>query len=707
MTFIPLREEKTTAEAPAVHDSSKSFRNSQRGGTMKILATFAMLVLLGIASSASALILTGGPVYTLPSGGTCSLSTLPTTKSPGVTVTCSGVNLSAHTHVYFGIRNDINTNGNTMTGSAPAASGSEIFAFTSNTSSSITYGSTTTVADQIHGSQTVTNRLVLTLTSGTGTVVSTAGSPTSNPPSNSKGAIERLFEITGGTSFQVRVDVQASDPLHSLGYALDAVYEPTNTPASGASDFSKVDLAFYYSDCGDGVVDSPEQCDQGSLVNGTASSCCTATCTLRGSGQVCRPGAGAPCDVSETCTGSSPLCPPDDAPINSGNVCRTGSGDICDQNEVCDGIPGHGCPADDAPGNTSVICRLSSAGDVCDESEYCSGVPGATCPPDDAPSHINMVCRPGSGDICDPDEKCTGIPGQGCPPDTVANPSTVCRTGSGDICDPDEHCTAVPGQPCPADSVASAGTECRAAAGTCDVAEQCTGVAGQTCPPNAFKAATTPCNEDANVCTVDECDGNGNCTFNSNLNCDDGVACTQDSCDPINGCQYSGTPSNSCISASKALFSYKNSDTDTKDGVKFLWKGGPSLIADMGDPTQSTSYELCVYDASGVQLAIDVPPGAGWDTLGAPSSPKGYKYKDTAAATDGVKLIKTKASTIDKAQVKLIGKGDALPDTAVLPFQFPVIAQMYASDGACWEAQFDQAETKKNDGGRFLGKVTQ
>src|SRR5262249_48302928 len=181
-------------------------------------------------------------------------------------------------------------------------------------------------------------------------------------------------------------------------------------------------------------------------------------------------------------------------------------------------------------------------------------------------------------------------------------------------------------------------------------------------------------------------------------------SCTQDSCGPQDGCVYSGAPSNSCASSSKAIVKIKDSTTNTSDGVKFLWKGGPSLIPDMGDPTQTTRYELCIYDSRGVQMAMGVAPGAGWSTVGSPSSPKGFKYKDAAAAQDGIKLIKTRASSLDKASVKVIGKGDALPDTADLPLQFPVIAQVYASDGMCWEAQFDQTQIRKNSATGFSAK---
>ncbi len=676
-------------------------RGARQSWVMKSVATVGVLALLGLPSSASALTISGGPVYSLPGGGSCSISGI-ATNTGGATVSCTGVNLGAHTKVYFGVKNDTNVTGNTMTGSAPGAGSAAVFRYLTNTGSSVTYSSTTTVPDALNGTQAVNNRLILTLLSGSASMAATSGIPANN----TRGDIERLFQITSGSSFTVRVDVQANDPIFpSFGYANPNVFDPTNTPSPGGGEISKVDLGFYFSDCGDGVADSPEQCDLGGS-NGTPSSCCTATCTYRPNGEVCRPGAGAPCDLSEMCTGLSSACPFDDAPLNGGNVvCRPGSGDDCDENEVCTGTPGQGCPADDAPGNAGMTCRVSTTGDICDEDEVCTGIAGQPCPLDDAPSKLNVVCRAGSGDICDPEERCAGNPGQPCPPDVVANPSTVCRTGSGDSCDPSEFCTAVPGQTCPPNVVTSAGTQCRAAAGVCDVAEQCTGNAGATCPANGFVAATTSCNVDANICTTDECNGSGSCVFVESLDCSDGNICTQDSCDPINGCEYSGTPATTCAPATKAVFKYKNSTTDLRDGIAFLWKGGPSLVEDMGDPTQTTRYELCVYDNLGVQLALGVAPGVGWEASGSPSSPKGYKYKDSNALQDGIKLIKTKASNLGNAKVKVVGKGDAMPDTATLPFQWPVTAQVYASDGMCWEAEFNTGQTKRNDDAGFIGKA--
>lgn len=65
--------------------------------------------------------------------------------------------------------------------------------------------------------------------------------------------------------------------------------------------------------CGNGTIESGEQCDEGAS-NGAADSCCTAECLYRPAGNVCRGSAGL-CDVAETCSGLSATCPADVNPV--------------------------------------------------------------------------------------------------------------------------------------------------------------------------------------------------------------------------------------------------------------------------------------------------------------------------------------------------------------------------------------------------------
>ena len=441
------------------------------------LAVLAGLVTLGLATSAPALVITGGPVYGLPGGGSCTVSGDPS-KGTGATISCTGVNLSAHSNVYFGIRNDTNVNGNSMTGATP--SGAAVFGFSSSGATSITYASSTTVNNAlVSPTQAVTSTLILSSTAGSTSVVATGGTPADN----GNGQIQRLFKLTSGTNFTFTALINASSSSFS-GVTNPGVYDPTHTPASGASDISKVDVAFYYSDCGDGVTDSPaEQCDLGAG-NGLSTTCCTSACQFRASGLICRTAAGV-CDAADTCSGSSANCPADG---KSTALCRASAG-ACDVAEFCNGV-GNNCPND---AKSTAQCRASAG--ACDPAETCDGV-NDNCPAD---AKSTNVCR-AAGGVCDGAETCDGL-GNDCPAD--AKTTAQCRNAAG-VCDVAEFCDGV-NNACPTDAFVPSSTECRASAGVCDVAENCTG-SSANCPADG--KSTAQCRASAGVCDVaDVCDG--------------------------------------------------------------------------------------------------------------------------------------------------------------------------------------------------------
>ena len=303
--------------------------------------------------------------------------------------------------------------------------------------------------------------------------------------------------------------------------------------------------------CGNGAVETKEQCDQGAA-NGTAGSCCTTSCTFKAAGTTCRAAADV-CDVAETCSGTSGSCPADakqpsgtactsDAnpctvdqcdgtsnacqhPAgNAGALCR-GSGGACDPQETCTGTSTT-CPAD-AKTPAGTVCRppagpcdvaescdgvndacpsdlfeppttecRASAG-VCDPAETCTGL-GAACPPD---AKSTAVCRPAAG-VCDLAESCDGV-NDGCPADALKPATAVCRSSAG-VCDPQEHCTGSSAD-CPPDAKSTA--VCRPAAGTCDVSESCDGI-GNDCPPDLFEPAGFVCRVAVGACDqVEDCSG--------------------------------------------------------------------------------------------------------------------------------------------------------------------------------------------------------
>ncbi|KAF8624848.1 hypothetical protein AX15_005729 [Amanita polypyramis BW_CC] len=92
--------------------------------------------------------------------------------------------------------------------------------------------------------------------------------------------------------------------------------------------------------CGNGIIESGEDCDPGvgvssdccdaatckfkpgAVCDPTNSPCCTSQCSFAPSTQVCRPAKDTKCDFAEMCTGDSSACPPDRFAPN-GESCGT------------------------------------------------------------------------------------------------------------------------------------------------------------------------------------------------------------------------------------------------------------------------------------------------------------------------------------------------------------------------------------------------
>lgn len=103
---------------------------------------------------------------------------------------------------------------------------------------------------------------------------------------------------------------------------------------------------FFESTCGDGYVDSGEECDCGSSDCSTLDPCCE--------GSTCQLKSGAECSETDPCCNSCSI-----RSASENYVCREAYDSECDVAETCDGI-GSGCPSDIfavAPGTS---CTSSS-----------------------------------------------------------------------------------------------------------------------------------------------------------------------------------------------------------------------------------------------------------------------------------------------------------------------------------------------------------
>jgi subtilisin-like proprotein convertase family protein len=147
----------------------------------------------------------------------------------------------------------------------------------------------------------------------------------------------------------------------------------------------------------------------------------------------------------------------------------------------------------------------------------------------------------------------------------------------------------------------------------------------------------------------------------------------------------------------------RNGAHAAKDVLK--WKmthGGPSSPADV--VRDGVTLALCIYDAGSPPLLLS----SGIPTTGTCSGKPcwkpmagGFRYRNKAAAPNGIVDLKLQASGLAELGVVMKGKG-ALLAVPSLGLTLPVRMQLVATDGdatTCWESSFGAA--LKNDGAQL------
>src|SRR5437762_2763652 len=424
-----------------------------------------------------------------------------------------------------------------------------------------------------------------------------------DPPLDPDLALTSVADSNGdftNTDFTVDVfDLGVTFTLTAAGRSSGQTAETTFTDAPGT--------------CGNGTVETGEDCDLGSALNGAAGSCCKNNCTFASSTNTCRAAAGE-CDLPETCTGSSATCPADGPRKASGTAC-TDDGNAC----TLDQCNGTSVDCQHPVGNAGAVCRAAAA--ECDAAESCDGT-STSCPAD---------AKKANGTACTADtnpctlDQCNGI-------------SNTCQHPAG-----------------------NAGAVCRAAAGECDVAESCTG-SSTTCPSDVFKSNGTACTDDGNPCTADVCSGTSTtCTHpagNAGAACpDDGDPCTADTCDGTNtSCQH--PPGNGGTVCRPAA-----GECDVAETCP-----GAFIIGFRGSATNSSGTA-----SSATSLSISRPAGTlANDVMVASISAHGSSSPPTITPPSGWTLIVTTTSNGQNLAVstywKLAGTAGADPG----PYSFTV-----------------------------------
>ena len=187
--------------------------------------------------------------------------------------------------------------------------------------------------------------------------------------------------------------------------------------------------------------------------------------------------------------------------------------------------------------------------------------------------------------------------------------------------------------------------------------------------------------------------------------CDDGNTADGDCC--LSDCQLP----TGCLTGAKASLQVK--EKGDKDQIKWkLGKGGVLGQADLGTPTTTTAYTLCIYDETG-----DVPALATSLTVAADATkwkdkdPKGFQYKDKAGASDGVTKVQFKTATVaGKSKAQFQAKGANVPTPTPISasefFDQDTNVTVYLVNDAndtCWQSDF--ATNKKNTADQFKAKA--
>jgi|GEM_PF-3354611 len=251
----------------------------------------------------------------------------------------------------------------------------------------------------------------------------------------------------------------------------------------------------------------------------SSGACCdTSTGTYRSSSYVCNASVGS-CDIAETCTGASNLCP-SDAIRPSTYICLTGSFDnyagSCRRtaaDQYCSGSA-TACNGNintrfqDTP--TPNYVYNGSTWSPASISNYC-GVSGYQCSGQQIYQNYygcnaNGVCNYSNTSN---NALCTGLAGESSSRCVASN--STCQAQCSDTADNDadgwvdsldkgcnasacEQCKPSDGPCCNSNGCFISGTQCRAGSGTCNPAETCSG-ASALCPTDAVAPSSTLCSD--------------------------------------------------------------------------------------------------------------------------------------------------------------------------------------------------------------------
>jgi hypothetical protein len=169
------------------------------------------------------------------------------------------------------------------------------------------------------------------------------------------------------------------------------------------------------------------------------------------------------------------------------------------------------------------------------------------------------------------------------------------------------------------------------------------------------------------------------------------------SCDPVAACP--DAPADGCDPATRSSLHLQTQapGTDGTSRARLRWSWRGSLTnSDLGDPSDDSSFALCVYAGAEARLQLEekLPAGADWS-----STRYGFAYE----AENGVTKAKLRAGRKDGIEIE--GDGPEL-DLPYLPLdeRAPIHVRLHRSDGGCFAADLAPTDIKKNKAAKLRGE---
>jgi len=185
--------------------------------------------------------------------------------------------------------------------------------------------------------------------------------------------------------------------------------------------------------------------------------------------------------------------------------------------------------------------------------------------------------------------------------------------------------------------------------------------------------------------------------------CDDGDPCSRpDRCQA--GACNGTAPAVGCKVAAPAaaLLALDNRSPDTRDRLAWSWrKGALTTFADLGNPTTTTPYTLCLYDSIADVprrlLTQSIPPGSRWKSYS-----RGFRYRDTTLSAGGIQSIVLTEGAAGRSSVEVRGKGQPLALPGLPLTKQPNVIIQLLNDTTCWSSTY--SASLDNNSARFKAK---